>query len=109
MKDKLLQIRVDPDFLSKIEYLQAINGFSTIAETVRVTIEKEVRRNQTRPTGRWESSQGLVESGMTRCPNCKTEYYVSDLMEVGENSDDGLAQAKLPNFCPHCGAFILQD
>lgn len=44
MKDKLLQIRVDEDFLSKIEYLRRINGFKTIAETVRKLIEKEYRK-----------------------------------------------------------------
>jgi len=44
MKDKLLQIRVDEDFLSKVEYLRKINGFRTIAETVRKLIEKEFRK-----------------------------------------------------------------
>ena len=44
MKDKLLQIRVDKDFLSKLEYLRKINGFKTIAETVRKIVEKEWRK-----------------------------------------------------------------
>ena len=44
MKDKLLQIRVDDDFLSKLEYLRKINGFRTIAETVRRIVEKEFRK-----------------------------------------------------------------
>ncbi len=44
MKDKLLQIRVDEEFLSKIEYLRRINGFRTIAETVRRIVEKEFRK-----------------------------------------------------------------
>lgn len=44
MKDKLIQIRVDADFLSKLEYLKSINGFKTIAETVRHIIEKEYRK-----------------------------------------------------------------
>lgn len=44
MKDKLLQIRVDSDFLSKIEYLREINGFRSIAETIRKIIEKEFRK-----------------------------------------------------------------
>jgi len=46
MKDKLLQIRVDKDFLSKLEYLRKINGFKTIAETVRKTVEKEWRKEK---------------------------------------------------------------
>ena len=46
MKDKLLQIRVDEKFLSKLEYLQKINGFKTIAETVRKIVEKEYRKEK---------------------------------------------------------------
>lgn len=44
MKDKLLQIRVDEDFLLKLEYLQKINEFKSIAETVRKIVEKEYRK-----------------------------------------------------------------
>lgn len=44
MRDKLLQIRVDSDFLSKITYLQEINGYKSIAETVRKIVEKEFRK-----------------------------------------------------------------
>ena len=46
-KDKLLQIRVDDEFLSKLEYLREINGFKTIAETVRKIVEKEFRKEYT--------------------------------------------------------------
>lgn len=46
MKDRLLQIRVDEDFLSKLEYLRKINGFRTIAETVRKIVEKEFRKEK---------------------------------------------------------------
>lgn len=44
MKDRKLQIRVDEAFLSKVEYLRKINGFNTIAETVRKLLEKEYRK-----------------------------------------------------------------
>lgn len=44
MKDKLLQIRVDEDFLQKLEYLRKINGWRTTAETVRKIVEKEYRK-----------------------------------------------------------------
>ena len=44
MKDRLLQIRVELDFLQKLEYLRKINGFKTIAETVRRIVEKEWRK-----------------------------------------------------------------
>lgn len=45
-KTKTLQIRVDEDFLSKLKYLQKINGFRTIAETVRRIVEKEYRKEK---------------------------------------------------------------
>lgn len=44
MRDKLLQIRVDDGFLSKLEYLREINEFKSISETVRKIIEKEFRK-----------------------------------------------------------------
>lgn len=44
MKDKMLRIRVDSEFLSKLEYLRRINGFRTVAETVRKLLEKEWRK-----------------------------------------------------------------
>ena len=45
-KDKLLQIRVNDSFLSKLEYLQKINGFKTVSETVRKIVEKEFRKEK---------------------------------------------------------------
>lgn len=44
LKDKMLRIRVDSDFLSKLEYLKRIHGFKTVAETVRKIVEKEWRK-----------------------------------------------------------------
>lgn len=46
MKDKMLRVRVDEAFLSKLSYLQEINGFKTIAETIRKIIEKEYRKEK---------------------------------------------------------------
>lgn len=44
MKGRKLQIRVDEDFLSRLEYLQKINGYKTVSETVRKIVEKEFRK-----------------------------------------------------------------
>ena len=44
VKDKMLRIRVDDSFLSKLEYLKRIHGFKSIAETVRKIVEKEWRK-----------------------------------------------------------------
>ena len=46
MKDKLLQIRVDDTFIAILEYLQRINGYKSIAETVRKIVEKEYRKEK---------------------------------------------------------------
>ena len=46
VKDKLLHIRVDEVFLSKVEYIKNINGFKSIAETIRKIIEKEYRKEK---------------------------------------------------------------
>ena len=46
MKDRKLQIRVDEVFLQKLEYLRKINGWRTIAETVRRIVEKEWRKER---------------------------------------------------------------
>ena len=49
--------------------------------------------------GAWKSTEGLYTNGICYCSVCETEYYFSDLYDVGEE-----AQSRLPNFCPHCGA-----
>lgn len=47
MKDKLIQIRADAELLLKLEYLQMINGFKSISETIRKIVEKEWRKEHT--------------------------------------------------------------
>lgn len=46
MKNKLLQMRVDEEFLSKLEYLKKINNYKNNAETIRKIIEKEFRKEK---------------------------------------------------------------
>lgn len=46
VKDKMLRIRVDDAFISKLEYLKRIHGFKTVAETVRKIMEKEFRKEK---------------------------------------------------------------
>lgn len=73
MKDKLLQIRVDEDFLSRLEYLRKINGFKTIAETVRKLIEKEYRKEAELPTAQPKSANELAE----KVQNAPDEDFIS--------------------------------
>lgn len=44
MKSKLLQVRVDSLSLDMLEYLKRINGYKSISDTIRKTIEKEYRK-----------------------------------------------------------------
>lgn len=46
MKSKLLQVRVDALFLDMLEYLKRINGYKSISDTIRKTIEKEYRKEK---------------------------------------------------------------
>jgi len=48
MKDKLLQIRVDDEFLAILEYLRKINGYKSNAEAIRKLVEKEYRKETTK-------------------------------------------------------------
>ena len=44
MKDKELKIKVDDQFIEKVDYLQKINGFKNKSDTVRKVVEKEWRK-----------------------------------------------------------------
>ena len=48
MKDKELKIKVDDQFIEKVDYLQRINDYKNRSDTVRKTVEKEYRKEQTR-------------------------------------------------------------
>lgn len=44
MKDKLIQIRVDLDFIQKLEYLRKVYGIKSISALIRFIVEKEYRK-----------------------------------------------------------------
>lgn len=46
--------------------------------------------------GKWEATELMYENGCTRCSECKTEYYASDLEEICGDT--------FPIYCPLCGA-----
>ena len=79
MKDKLIQIRVDAEFLSKLEYLQKINAFKSIAETLRKTVEKEWRKEKTCCNGcAYKSDSVPVELRCRRCSRFYADGYTSE-------------------------------
>lgn len=51
-KNKIFQMRVDNDFLEKVNYLKEINGYSTPTQTIRKTIEKEYRKEKMDDNGK---------------------------------------------------------
>ena len=46
MKDKNLIIKVDDEFLEKVDQIERINGYKNKSETVMKTIEKEYRKEK---------------------------------------------------------------
>lgn len=46
--------------------------------------------------GKWEITELMYENGCTRCSECKTEYYASDLEKICGDT--------FPTYCPLCGA-----
>ena len=46
MKDKELKIKVDENFIKKVDYLQKINDFKNRSDTVRKVVEKEYRKEK---------------------------------------------------------------
>ena len=44
MKDKGLKIKVDDQFIEKVDYLQRINDYKNRSDTVRKVVEKEYRK-----------------------------------------------------------------
>ena len=43
-KDKEIRLRVDEDFIDKVDYLQRINDYKNRSDTVRKVVEKEYRK-----------------------------------------------------------------
>ena len=46
MKDKELKIKVDDQFIEKVDYLQRINDYKNRSDTVRKVVEKEYRKEK---------------------------------------------------------------
>lgn len=91
---------IDADKIPYFHY----SGDNTAAEGVdyalKGVIESRVPTEDVVPVvhGHWESSELLCENGCTTCSRCKTEYYISDLEQIGGDT--------LPPHCPNCGAIM---
>ena len=79
MKDKLLQIRVDDDFLFKLEYLQEINSYKSIAETVRKIMEKEYKKETYEKVA--EFNKKMIKCELTeQLEKCKSGMFCDECM-----------------------------
>ena len=72
-------------------------------------IERLPSAEPERKRGKWTSSQAYAEVGECYCTVCKTVYYADDLLNVGETDECGVGQALLPNYCPNCGARMVEE
>ena len=68
MKDKELKVKVDDEFIEKVDYLQRINDYKNRSDTVRKVVEKEYRREH-------EISNGFYTTyyprGKEYCEDCR--------------------------------------
>lgn len=72
MKDKELKIKVDDQFIEKVDYLQRINDYKNRSDTVRKVVEKEWRKEggiDWRPFRDWHDAPegGSVFVAVTNC------------------------------------------
>lgn len=78
-------------------YKKGITGIlgdnSSIADIINEQPTADVQEAR---HGKWESTELMYENGCTRCSECKTEYYASDLEEICGDT--------FPIYCPLCGA-----
>lgn len=52
--------------------------------------------------GHWITTQKTIDDNITTCSNCKREFYIENLVEVG--NENGYCE-----FCPSCGADMRGD
>lgn len=84
-----------------------INRSNCITDFMKYILE--YMENEPAPTadvqearhGKWEATELMYENGCTRCSECKTEYYASDLEEICGDT--------FPTYCPLCGARMDGD
>ena len=66
------------------------------------TIVQALKIASTVKRGNWITTQKTIDDNITTCSNCKREFYIEDLVEVG--NEDGYCE-----FCPSCGADMRGD
>lgn len=113
MRDKLLQIRVDDEFLSKLDYLKKVYGFKNAAKCIREIIEKEFRKEQEVNHGHWiddEGQQVLMKDYIDKGENWKVCSVCGCGMCIGTKyKNDKRYTERFHNYCPNCGAKMDED
>lgn len=85
-------------------YIDAVKTAEIISDKLGIALSELVDVMATVPTadvqearhGKWEATELMYENGCTRCSECKTEYYASDLEEICGDT--------FPIYFPLCGA-----
>ena len=86
MKDKILRIRVDETFLSKLDYLRRIHSWRTIAETVRKIVEKEYRKEMERG----DNLKTIENNSVCLCNSCCNKYPECESEDIDIVFGDGV-------------------
>lgn len=92
MKDKLIQIRADAKFFSKLEYLRSINGFKSTSETIRKIVEKE-----------WKKEYCINDC--ERCvlrQQCESSTIRGEWVLSKSQNDDDVANGNYTYVCTNC-------
>ena len=79
-KDKEIRLRVDEQFIEKVDYLQRINGHKNRSETIRKTVEKEYAKEKEwnwTPFRTWDDMPTLGGSVFVTIVNCFGQRFVT--------------------------------
>ena len=86
MKDKELKIKVDENFIEKVDYLQRINDYKNRSDTVRKVVEKEWRKENGCIKCRFAFQQRDSEDSWH--PVCGISHKNLTAHDLGWNPDD---------------------
>jgi len=82
MKDKELKVKVDDEFIEKVDYLQRINDYKNRSDTVRKVVEKEYAKEKDlwnwTPFRTWDDMPQFGGSMLVTIVNCFGQRFVTE-------------------------------
>lgn len=85
-----------------IEYVRMCEHNYDIAEETLKQQAENVKDWKPVKRGKWITTQKTIDDGITTCSYCHREFYIDDLVQVGNS-------AGFCEFCPACGAKMGGD